>query len=616
MRPTRATAAIGARAAAALGARATAALGALAVAALVVAGCSGEDPAAGLPTEVVTDGTTTTVPIDAPLSPCDGEPGVGDAAPEGAAPGDLVAATALAVPDGDAGDAYPTDADVWRILYVSTGVDETDLQLVCGLAAAPRSGPAVDDGVGHQLAWAHGTIGLQQACQPSARPDVGFWGPMSGGIGAVAWGTGFRARNGSASRGALQTALDRGWVVSATDYQPNDTYIIGRIAAANVIDAARATTQLMDREFGATATPDRYDLITWGHSQGGHAALWAGQLLDTYQEAAPNPAAAPLRLVGVAAEAPAANLIAQPELQPGVDLGDGVADWEMHRSIELLGLPIPSLELQIGPALFSYIFGSWTQFSARNVVAADAATPAYPPGRADLDLDTVATEEGSTTIAQLGALCLDDQDATRVKDLVAPYRDAAAHAMLTPSLWNLPDDYRAGRFFHGGSDRTCATTTDDDMAAWCDWIRWNIPGPLGDHPFPKVPESDGEPVPVLITQGMDDQIIHCQPAPGTDPTAVADAANCMGTALYESMRTESYCPTEGDAGYLRLALFARQGAASPATHLSIPGQIAAVGSGQRAEDLTFVGSPLDRFMTGAFAHRLGTGCSATVLNRG
>ena len=38
-------------------------------------------------------------------------------------------------------------------------------------------------------------------------------------------------------QGELQTALNRGWVVSATDYQPNDTYVIGRVAAADVIDA-------------------------------------------------------------------------------------------------------------------------------------------------------------------------------------------------------------------------------------------------------------------------------------------------------------------------------------------------------------------------------------------
>jgi hypothetical protein len=593
--------------------RATVVLATLVAIATVAGACSGQDPAAGLPTEVVTDGSTTTVPLARDLTPCDGEPGVGGAVPAGAAPGDLVGAHELQPGSGEAAKGFPTDARVWRILYVSTGVDETDLQLVCGLAAAPTEEVWAKDGVGRQLAWAHGTIGLQQACLPSTRPEEAFWAAMGSGIGAVAWGNGFRARNGDPADGALQTALDRGWVVSATDYQPNDTYLIGRIAAANVIDAARATSQLVAREVGDGA-PERYDVVTWGHSQGGHAALWAGQLMDTYQQAAPNPAAS-LSLAGVAAEAPAANLIAQPERQDGVQFGDGVADWEMHKSIQLIGLPIAALELQIGPALFSYIFGSWTQFSARGAPGADARTPAFPAEAADLQLDAVATAEGRTTIAQLGALCLDSKDSTRVKELVSPYRDAAEHRMLTPDLWNLPDDYRASRFFHGGVDRTCATTADADMAAWCDWIRWNIPGPLGDHPFPTTPQRDGRPAPVLIAQGMDDEIIHCQPADGEDPRAVPDAANCMATALYDALRDDAYCPSGTEAGHLQLALFAARGAGSPASHLSIPGQIAAVGSGRNDRDLSFTGSPLDRFMTGAFEGRLESGCTAAVLNR-
>ena len=69
------------------------------------------------------------------------------------------------------------------------------------------------------------------------------------------------------------------------------------MAGANVVDAARATTQLMTEEFGERALPlpTSYDTVTWGHSQGGHATLWAGQLLETYQAATPNPAVAPLR---------------------------------------------------------------------------------------------------------------------------------------------------------------------------------------------------------------------------------------------------------------------------------------------------------------------------------
>lgn len=600
----------------------SAALIALTVA-MLGAACTKEQDYSALPTTVQTAAPTTTVPLGATLPPCVDDPGtspgsgaaapaVGGTVPDGASPGDLIAATKLQPAKDD--DQFPTDAIVWRVLYVSTGVDETDLQLVCGLAAAPAGGPTAQDGTGHMLAWAHGTIGLQQACLPSRIPETTFWGPMGAGIGAVAWGSGLGARTGDAADGALQTALDRGWVVSASDYQPNDTYIVGRIAAANVIDAARATTQLMVREFGAATTPQRYDAISWGHSQGGHAALWTGQLFESYQAAVPNPTSAPVTLRGVAAEAPAANLIAQPDLQPGVEFGDGLADWEMHKAIELIGLPIPFFELQIGPALFSYIFGSWTQFSNLGRPAADAVFPAYPADASKLDLDVVATTEGALTIARVMALCLDKEDSSTVKSLVAPYRDAEAHQMLTPDLWNLPEDYREGRFFRGGADRTCATTEDAGMVAWCDWIRWNIPGPLGDNPFPKIPANAGEPVPVLIAQGADDQIIHCAPSDPSEPSKVPAASDCMSTALFESMSQAAYCPAGGDQGHLQLALFRSDGAASPASHMSIPGQIAATGDSKSSSDLRFEGSPLDEFMTGSFAGTLLDGCTAKVLN--
>lgn len=588
--------------------------GALLVVALAGAACTSEEDLEGLPTAVDTDGTTTTVALPPDQSPCDGDPGVGGRPPEGSSPGDLVAATDLGPRHGRS-EGYPTNARTWRLLYVSTGADETDLQLVCGMAAAPDTGPTTTDGAGRMLAWAHGTFGLQQACQPSIDPDTGLWGEMPAGIGAPAWGIAFTARGARPEQGALQTALDRGWVVSATDYQPNDTYIMGRVAAANVIDAARATSQLMAQEFGAAAAPDRYDTLTWGHSQGGHAALWAGQLMDTYQQGAPSPSSARLDLVGVAAEAPATNLLAQPERQPGVGFGDGLADWEMHKGIEIFGIPIAALELQIGPALFSYIFGSWTQFSARNEIDADAALPAAPPTGA-LDLDTVATDQGQVTIARMSALCLSLDDALTVKELVAPYRDAASDRLLTSSLWNLPDDYRPGQFFRGGVDRTCATTADASMGDWCAWIRFNIPGPLGEHPFPKVPEHDGEPVPVLIAQGADDEVIHCRPPEDHDESRVPPASDCMSTAYFESMRDAAYCPDGEERGHLQLSVFRRTGAGSPATHLAIPGQVAAVGDTRVPEDLRFTGSRLDRFMTGAFDATLEPGCVAEVVNAG
>lgn len=588
-----------------------------------LASCSQKSATAGLPTELPSgDATTTTValPVDAP--PCVQHPnGVGQPAPQGAQPGDLIASYELVGPHAQT-EGFPTNARAWRISYVSTGVDEHDLQIVCGMVAAPADGPKEFSGSGRMLAWSHGTSGLQQACLPSLLPEKSLWGKMADGINTVAWGSGFGARNGEPANGALQTALNRGWVVSATDYQPNDTYVIGRVAAADVIDAGRAAGQLMDKTFGDA--PDDYDTITWGHSQGGHAAIWAGQLMETYQDAAPNPGAPTLHLAGVAALAPASNFIVQPQLQ-GIEAGNGLSDWEMHQTIEVVGLPIPALELQVGPALFSYIFGSWAVFSSRGTPGNRAQTPAFPAEHADLDLSAVTTEEGATTVAQLSVLCT-ATDAKTVKSIVSPYRNAGVHKLLVPELWNLPKGYSEGEYFKGGVDQACAALASDPstdkpstnagLAAWCDWIRWNLPGPNGDNPFPKIPERDGKPVPMLIGQGMDDVVIHCQPAAGANPSVVPPAANCMSVALFDSLRDagDGYCPAGHDRGHLELALFRHDGSASPAGHLTIPGQISAVGSSKSSADLTFTGSPMEAFMTGAFDATLKDGCTASVLN--
>jgi hypothetical protein len=114
---------------------------------------------------------------------------------------------------------------------VSTGVDETALELVCGLVAVPSGGAAEVQGAGRMLSWAHGTIGLEQRCLPSSDPATHMWGPMPTGIGAVAWGSLLGKHEGDPSQGALQYAIDQGWVVAMSDYQPDDTYVIGTPAA-------------------------------------------------------------------------------------------------------------------------------------------------------------------------------------------------------------------------------------------------------------------------------------------------------------------------------------------------------------------------------------------------
>ena len=92
--------------------------------------------------------------------------------------------------------------------------------------------------------------------------------------------------------------LDDGWVVVATDYVAMGTsgtplYLVGASEARDVVNSVRAARQVAGADAGT-----RWGV--WGHSQGGHAALWTGALAASL--------APELQLVGVAAAAPAAEL--------------------------------------------------------------------------------------------------------------------------------------------------------------------------------------------------------------------------------------------------------------------------------------------------------------------
>jgi pimeloyl-ACP methyl ester carboxylesterase len=125
------------------------------------------------------------------------------------------------------------------------------------------------------IAWAHGTTGAAPGCAPTV-------------IDPFESGAFFN----------LDQVLDNGWAFVATDYVGLGTasphpYLIGQGEGRSVLDSVRAAHQLTDVTLGD-------DTVVWGHSQGGHAALWTGILAPTY---APD-----VKVHGVAALAPASNL--------------------------------------------------------------------------------------------------------------------------------------------------------------------------------------------------------------------------------------------------------------------------------------------------------------------
>ena len=182
--------------------------------------------------------------------------------------------------DGD----LPAGLRGYRILYTTTASDGTPA-LASGVLAVPDS-----DEPAPLVAWAHGTVGVARGCAPSLGPDA----VSSDGVPATA---------------ALAA---NGWALVATDYTGMGTqgrfpYLVGAGEAHSVLDSARAA-----RQVPGVALDDR--TVLWGHSQGGHAALWAGQLASSYAPdldvrgtAALSPAASPLAMAQVVHENPGAG---------------------------------------------------------------------------------------------------------------------------------------------------------------------------------------------------------------------------------------------------------------------------------------------------------------------
>jgi acetyl esterase/lipase len=165
----------------------------------------------------------------------------------------------------------PPGASAFRILYRSTGLHGEPIAvsgvLVAPLGVAPAAGRPI-------VAWSHPTSGVDQPCAPSLSPSA------------------LQMIQG------LPEMLRRGYVVVATDYPGLGTagphpYLVGLSEGRAVLDAVRAAGNLPEAHAGKR-------FVLWGHSQGGHASLYAALLAHKY--------APELKLVGVAVAAPASDL--------------------------------------------------------------------------------------------------------------------------------------------------------------------------------------------------------------------------------------------------------------------------------------------------------------------
>lgn len=510
-------------------------------------------------------------------------------------------------PKGD--PAFPPGARAWRVLYVSTLFDNTQKSLTCQVVIAPDRPEAISveregsEATGRMVAWAHGTLGLAPRCQPARNVELEIWGPPAFGIGTVAWGSdaGGDRREGAVADGILAGMIGRGWIVSASDYSMIDTgnllvqpYLIGKPAAANVIDGMRAAQNLV-RTVYPTLEVATFDTVVWGHSQGGYSALWTGQLMSSYQEATAAMAGMTLSLKGVVLEAPGSNLVVDPATLGEDALGTGMFDWNTHAQLQPTGLPKP---IPLAPLALSYVVDAWTAASISGSPD-PGAMPAFPDV-GELDPLAVITPAGLEAAEKVVGICW--ADGAPVVETALPFLNKA---YLVPQLADGPEIDGSHR---GNWDITCANPPSPALAAWCEWLSWQMPGPLGQHPMDKVPREGGNLVPILLATGTNDQIVHCV-APDTTADEMPSADHCVSTMLFNALE-EAYCPAGAVEGSLTYLIWREQEGLTDAGHSDITGLVAAAGP----DDLRFEGSPLEQFMTAAFDGTVEPGCRVEVVN--
>jgi pimeloyl-ACP methyl ester carboxylesterase len=198
------------------------------------------------------------------------------------------------------------------LLYTSTGIDGKAVA-VSGDVAVPKG--KAPTGGWPVITWAHGTVGIADACAPSRiGTQANYDSPL------------------------LNSWLKAGYAVVRTDYEglgvPNIThpYLIGVSEGRSVLDIVRAARKL-DKTIGSS-------VVLAGHSQGGHAALWANSLAKKYTP--------DLKLKGTLAFAPASHLGEQASLLSALNTPSGLSGLA---AMILRGIDVDQPSLKVGTLL-------------------------------------------------------------------------------------------------------------------------------------------------------------------------------------------------------------------------------------------------------------------------
>lgn len=225
----------------------------------------------------------------------------------------------------------PEGADAVRLLYTTTYSDGRPA-VASAVVAIPRT---PDDHEAPVLAWQHGTTGVARGCAPSL---------------------GTAALTEYAIPG-ISEAVDRGWIVVATDYPGQGTggrypYLIGEGEARATLDAIRAASRIDGVHASSAAW-------LWGHSQGGHATLWAGEIVGRY--------APEIDLLGVAALSAASDPLA---LAERVTAADASALSDVVTSFVLVPYVDEYDDLRLGESVHPAGHGIVEAFASRCVTEA------------------------------------------------------------------------------------------------------------------------------------------------------------------------------------------------------------------------------------------------------
>lgn len=521
-------------------------------------------------------------PVNEGQAPCTKVPNL-----KGKKPGQLLASQELPV-----NTAQLSGGRLFRIMHTTSGVDEKDVKVSCALVVIPKK---EKNRTNKAVAWAHGTVGVHQQCQPSNDPIA-----FLNNLGPITYGQGADAVTGQAKYGILQGFMDQGRLVTATDYysglgQPASamqSYLLGVPAGAAVLDSVRAGIQLQNSLAKKSKPSSSWKMALWGASQGGQAALWAGQLAQSYLKKTKLKNQPKIDTVGVVAAVPASSFVATDQ-SPQRLVGRHLGDLEMHLTSSINGFQIP-----IGPFLFSFVIGTWSNFPGSGKLVSNAKFPAYDKNDPNPQMDGLLTQPdqgGGIEVAQgLVAAC------PGIPNLapVLKYLDPAKNAFFDQPVWGGPTG--PGGQWEGQLDKTCLNPdSPKSIKTWCRWLAFNQPGPDGENPYNKIPKrANGKATNIMIVEGMDDDIVYCN---NPNPT-VPDPADCMSRQLYDSLAPAC------KASNVSLKLFAT-GPKSPANHFSTYKQIANNGNAR------YKGSPMDKFIKGSFKGSLKPGCSAKVVNK-